>query len=1084
MRVTLPQFFPSLPSLEEPIRAELFGIERLEQHAKSLADAQPVAARREPKGPLLPRLDANGRALRSANRTLSEAARDERWIAPAAEWLLDNFFIVDEQLRGIRDDLPVGFYKELPALADGPLVGYPRVYGIAWAYVAHTDSRFDPETLRRFVRAYQTVQPLTIGELWAVTISLRVVLVENLRRLADAMVRSRAARAEADALADQLLGLSERDVQAVGAVMSRADNPQLVTAFAVELVLRLRDQDPAVTPALAWLQQRLAAHGTTADEIAMVEHRRQAAMTVTVRNIITSMRLMAALDWTAFFESVSLVDDRLRAGSDFAAMDFASRDSYRHAIEELARGSEYSELNVVTAVLDQVDEASKGRGGDPRWADPGFYLVGEGRRVFERGVGFRPRPWLRLRRAFVDGATPGYLGTLMVITAAILAVPLAMASGAHMPIAGLLVLSGLALIPASDLAMALLNRFVTAVVAPNLMPRLEWTAGVPAEFRTMVAVPTLLTECADVEKQLERLEVHYLANADGDVRFALLSDWADSTTEHVAGDEVIVAAARAGVARLNARHGPAPGGGDRFFVYHRRRLWNASERAWIGWERKRGKLHELNRLLRGADDTTFVPDNGAAPTVPADVRYVLTLDADTRLPIGSVSRLVGAMAHPLNRPRFDAATQRVVEGYAVLQPRVAAPLPGRAGSVFQQLGSGHSGIDPYASAVSDVYQDLFGEGSYIGKGIYDIDAFEAALAGRVPENTLLSHDLFEGLFARAGLVTDVQLFEAAPANYLTAAARQRRWARGDWQLLPWIVREHLSPIDRWKMVDNLRRTLSMPAAFLTLVCGWVWTGAPPGLWMALVLTTIAIPPLLPAFAGVWPRVAGISKRSHLRAVIRDFRHAVGQVALTVAAMAFQARLMIGAVVQTLWRLGVTRTGMLEWKTMEHAASRVPVTVGGFYRRMAGGVFFAAIASALMVWQHPGATPAAGAILLSWWLAPVVAWWVSQPGRAVRMAPLSADEARALRLIARRTWDYFATFVTDESHALPPDNFQETPRPVIAERTSPTNIGLYLLSVVSARDFGWVGTHDAVDRIEQTLHTVTGLEHYRGHLYNW
>ncbi len=1089
MRVTLPLFFPSLPPLEDPIRAELFGIERLEQHARSLAAAQGIASGVAPRRPLLPRVDDNGRALRNANRALSEAVREERWTAPAAAWLLDNFFIVDEQLRGIRDDLPVGFYKELPALADGPLAGYPRVYGIAWAFVAHTDSRFDPETLRRFVRAYQTVQPLTIGELWAVTISLRVVLVENLRRLADAMVRGRAARAEADALADELLGLSGRDVQSVAAVMSRADSPRLVTAFAVELVLRLRDQDPAVTPALAWLHQRLAAQGTTADEIALVEHRRQAAMTVTVRNIITSMRLMSALDWPAFFESVSLVDARLRAGSDFAAMDFASRDSYRHAIEALARGSGRTELDIVNEVLDRIAAArAQPPDGDvapdDRRADPGFHLVGGGRRSFERAVGYRPRPWLRVRRAVLDRATAGYLGSLIVTTAAILAVPLIMASAARMPTAGLFVLGVLALGPASDLAVALLNRLVTMVVTPTLLPRLEWPGGVPTEFRTMVAVPTLLTSCADVEAQVERLEVHYLANADGDVRFALVSDWADAATEHVPGDEAIVAAARDGIARLNARHGPAPGGGDRFFVFHRRRLWNAREGVWMGWERKRGKLHELNRLLRGAGDTTFVTAGGGAPTAPTGVRYVLTLDADTRLPMGAVNRLAGTMAHPLNRPRLDPAMRRVVEGYAVLQPRVAPPLPGRTGSVFQRLCSGISGIDPYASAVSDVYQDLFGEGSYTGKGIYDIDAFEAALAGRVPDNSLLSHDLFEGLFARAGLVTDVELFESAPSNYLAAAARQHRWARGDWQLLPWIVRERLSSIDRWKMVDNLRRTLSMPAAFLTFVFGWAWMGSPPGLWAAYVLTTIAIPPLLPAFAGVWPRVPGISKRSHLRAVARDFRYAVGQIALTAATMTFQASLMAGAIARTLWRVLVTHRRMLEWTTMERVASRVPVTVGGFYRRMSGAVALAVVAAAVVAWRHPGATPAAVPVLLMWALAPAVAWWVSRPGTAARTAPLSPDDARALRLIARRTWDYFLTFVTADSHALPPDNFQETPVPVVANRTSPTNIGLYLLSVVSARDFGWLGTLDAVDRIEQTLHTVNNLEHHRGHLFNW
>ena len=375
----------------------------------------------------------------------------------------------------------------------------------------------------------------------------------------------------------------------------------------------------------------------------------------------------------------------------------------------------------------------------------------------------------------------------------------------------------------------------------------------------MVVVPMLLTDGAEVEEQIERLEVHYLANPAGDLRFAILSDWMDAPTERMPGDDETLGAAREGIARLNRRHGAAPDGGERFLLFHRRRLWNESERAWMGWERKRGKLHELNRLLRGATDTSFVATGAVAPS---GIRYVITLDADTRLPRGAVDRLVGTMAHPLNRPRLDPGRRRVVEGYAVLQPRVTPPLPGREGSFFQRLSSGPAGIDPYAAAVSDVYQDLWGEGSYTGKGIYDVDAFEAALAGRVPENALLSHDLFEGVFARAGLVTDVELFESAPSHFGVAAARQHRWARGDWQLLPWILGSRIPVIGRWKMLDNLRRTASAPAAFLTLVVAWVMPGTSPMVWSAFVLATVAVPPLLPVLGGLIPRGRGISKRSH------------------------------------------------------------------------------------------------------------------------------------------------------------------------------------------------------------------------------
>ncbi len=1066
-------------SLDDPIRAELFGIERLEQHAESLAAAQRVMRQSGRGRRLLPRVEDNGRVLRESYRVIANAIREERAITPAAEWLVDNFHVVDEQLREIRDDLPPGFYRELPKLAEGPLAGYPRVYGIAWAFVAHTDSRVDPESLRRFVHAYQRVQPLTMGELWAVAITLRVVLVENLRRLAESIVRGRAARQEADALADELLGVGDGAAAPTAKGLARFEGGPLVTAFAVQLVQRLREQDRAVTPALRWLDQRLAAQGTTSEDIVRVEHQRQAAMNVTVRNVILSMSLMSALDWTEFFETVSLVDEVLQAGPNYAAMDFATRDGYRHAVEELARGSGRPELEVACEAMAHTHRADGAD--DDRRNDPGFYLIGNGRLAFELTLGYRPSPMRRLLRTYVAAATPGYLGTIAVLSAFMFTLPLLAAGASGVGPLSLLVLALLAVVPASDLAIALLNRSVTAFVTPGVLPRLELRDGVPPHLRTMIVVPMLLTDGAEVEEQIERLEVHYLANPNGDLRFAVLSDWMDAPTESMPGDDETLGAAREGIARLNRRHGAAPDGGERFLLFHRRRLWNESERAWMGWERKRGKLHELNRLLRGATDTSFVPTGAVAPS---GVRYVMTLDADTRLPRGAVERLVGTMAHPLNRPRFDPGRRRVIEGYAVLQPRVAPPLPGREGSFFQRLSSGPAGIDPYAAAVSDVYQDLWGEGSYTGKGIYDVDAFEAALAGRVPENALLSHDLFEGVFARAGLVTDVELFESAPAHYGVAAARQHRWARGDWQLLPWILGTRIPMIGRWKMLDNLRRTVSAPSAFLTLVVAWMLPGTSPTMWSVFILATVAVPSLLPVLGGLLPHGRGISKRSHTRAVGRDLFLAASQIGLTITMLTHQAWLMSDAIVRTLARVYVTHRRLLEWVTAAQARAGLRLDLRGFCRRMGGGVALAAAAAVAVAWGRPEAWPAALPFLMLWVASPAVARWISVPRSTAPTQPLSAADARALRVVARRTWRFFATFVGPEDHALPPDNFQETPRPLVAHRTSPTNIGLYLLSTVAARDFGWVGTLDAVERLEATLETMNALERFRGHFYNW
>jgi len=1090
----------ALSELEEPIRAELFSIERLEQHAESLAAAQRVTTMPRKGRRLLPRVLDNGRVLLESYRTTAQAMREEHAITPASEWLVDNYHIVDEQLREIHDDLPSGYYRELPKLAEGHLVGYPRVFGVAWAFVAHTDSRFDPDMLRRFVRAYQHVQPLTIGELWAVAITLRIVLVENLRRLAERIVHERAARLEADTVADRLLGLGGSSIEPAATVLRPFEAAPLTTAFAVQLVQRLRDQDSAVMPALQWLEQRLAAQGTTMDEIVRVEHQLQAAMNVTVRNVITSMRLISAFDWAEFFESVSLVDAILWTDTGFAAPDFATRDRYRRAIEDLSRSSPHDESEVARRA---VDHAKLARGeaqetGDPtadRRADPGYYLIATGRVAFERELGFRMPIKMRLRRSYVTNATSRYLASITIVSGVMLTLFLFNSGAPEVGVAAMLLTGLLALVPASDMAIALVNREVTELLGPRVLPRLALRDGVPADLRTLVAVPTLLTEPAQIAEQIERLEVHYLANSDGDLRFALVTDWLDAPQENMPGDDELLASTVDGIAQLNRRYGPAPDGSRRFLLFHRRRGWNESEQKWIGWERKRGKLHELNRLLRGAKDTSFMPTGAGASPVPSGVRYVITLDADTRLPRGAACRLVGTIAHPLNRPRFDASVGRVVEGYALLQPRVTPTLPiDREGSVFQRISSGPAGIDPYASAISDVYQDLFGEGSYIGKGIYDVDAFEAALAGKVPVNALLSHDLFEGIFARAGLVSDIEFFEEFPAHYEVAKLRQHRWARGDWQLLPWIIGKapnsnasigsSIPLIGRWKMLDNLRRTLLAPAAFLTLIAGWTLPFASPLIWTEFVLACIAIPALLHVLIGAIPRRRGISKRSHARAVGTDAVLAASHFALTVILLADQAWLMADAITRTLARVYITRRNLLEWVTAEQEKSDFDLGLGSYYRRMSRTVALAGAVAILVAFQPAEVWLIAAPFALFWALSPMVAYWISLPPRASATEPLLEDEVRRLRLTARRTWRFFEKFVTPEDHALPPDNFQEEPTPIVAHRTSPTNLGLYLLSVVAAFDFGWIGTVAAIDRLEATLGTMNGLERFRGHFYNW
>jgi cyclic beta-1,2-glucan synthetase len=1069
-----------------PIRADLFGTERLEHHARTLATAQQVlrgpGLRVQPLGR---RVRDNADTLLAAYRTCAQAVQAGQVISPAAEWLLDNFHLVEQQLRQIHDDLPPGYYRQLPKLSDGPFAGYPRVFGLTWAYVAHTDSLMSEPILARFVRAYQEVQPLQIGELWAVAITLRIVLVENMRRLAVQIVDGHALRQKADAIVDAVLTAPDVSGRSTYSVMQRVISPYETAAIpdivASQIAKRLRGLDPLQNPLLGWLEERLERQGTTLDDVIARTQSRLGASNVTMRNIVTSMRLASELDWADFFEEVSLVEARLRSNPTYAAMDFATRNRYRTEVEILAQHAPLTESEVADTALAM---AAKGDADHKR--EPGHWLIGAGRAELEAAIDFRPPLSLVAFRWIGQIGLQGYIATLVTMSAVLLALVLAfMSTGGTGPLA-LVALALVAAAPAAELATAIVNTVITHSVAPKPLPSLDLSKSIPPTLRTLVAVPVLLRDVDDIAAEIERLEVHYLSSAGGAVHYALLSDGPDCPTETDAQDARLIAAAAESIARLNDRY-PAEDGA-RFHFLHRRRLWNPAEGVWMGWERKRGKLVELNRLLRGATDTSFIV---ISSPLPPDIRYVITLDADTRLLRGSLAQMVGKIAHPLNRARFDPESQRVTGGYGILQPRVTPSLPaGQDRSIYQALFSSPGGIEPYAAATSDIYQDLFGEGTFTGKGIYDIDAFDAALDGRVPENALLSHDLFEGTFARAALASDIEVIEDYPARYDVDIRRQQRWTRGDWQLLPWILgdrrqeRGGLPALGRWKMLDNLRRSLTAPLGFLSLFAGWLLPLPQAVTWTILTVSMLALPRLLPLPFGFFPARSGVTLTSHLAALWSDVSTALGQIAVNLILLADMAATMLDAIIRTIWRLSVSHRNLLEWVTAAQAGSSARPGLGRQYLDMLPGLVLGLLACGLAWALNPAAWPLQLLFGLCWALAPALAHTISQPRPPRAAATLSPAQAQELRLIARRTWRYFETFVTPEENFLPPDNFQEIPRPATATRTSPTNIGLYLLAVVAAHDLGWIGRRTAMQRLRDTLQTIQRMPRFRGHLYNW
>lgn len=1101
-------FWPAKNTLvwqdKNPVRSELFSVERLEQHATSLATEQRLLNKNQSsagwqdwQSPLHSRLDSNAIVLLAAYRASAAELTAGHNIVPAAEWLLDNYHLVDQQIREIYQDLPLGYYRQLPKLEQGPFIGYPRVFAIAWAFIAHTDSHFDPVILQRFLHAYQQVDVLTIGELWAIAITLRIVLIENLRRLTDQITQGLTDRAIADRLADQLLQ-QDLSQQALHSFISQHKDLPLSHTFAAQLAKRLRGQDPATTPALQWLELRLMQQQSSIELVVLYAQQRLGASNVSVRNVMTSMRRISAIDWTVLFEKVSPVDRHLCQHSDFAAMDFPSRNMYRSAIEHLARGSGLPESDVARAAIEAALGAADQTLAPMQQAaaaDTGYYLIGSGRLAFEQRIGFEPGLKLKLHRYLAATGLLGYLSALTALSLVLLGCAATLLPALNSPAFGLALLV-LALLPATELASSLLQCFLTRSQGARLLPALDLSNGVPSEFRTLVVVPCMLSDTAEIQELVSRLEVHYLSSGSADLSFALLSDFPDAAEQDLATDQPLLQFTSELIFALNQAY-PAGPAGPAFLWLHRRRLWNPKEQLWMGWERKRGKLLELNLLLRG-DTTTSYMSSSALPAlvsnqVPADVRYVITLDADTQLPRDAAVRLVGKLAHPLNRAQFCPQQQRVTQGYGILQPRVTPALScGQQGSAFELLYSGPAGLDPYAAAVSDLYQDLFAEGSFTGKGIYDVDAFSSAMAGRVTENTMLSHDLFEGIVARSALVSDIEVVEDFPSRYDIAAKRQHRWTRGDWQLLPWLFRAsdpsrqalQLPLLGRWKMLDNLRRSLVHPAC-LALVLLAVFLPLPAAIWIVLLTVgSLMVPALLSCSLNLLPRRKGVLWPNHLYNLLTDFKLASGVAVLQLVFLADQSWRMLQAIGLTLYRLLLTKTHLLQWTRAAQNQRDSRLTLSSYYRQMSPSLVLAGTGFGIALLVTPENWPLFLPLALVWCTAPAVALLISTAFRIKPALQLSAHQATELRLIARRTWRYFERFVTVEDHMLPPDNFQQQPQPVIAHRTSPTNIGMYLLSVAVARDFGWLSTNAAIARVQATFATLARLRTCHGHFFNW
>lgn len=1026
-------------------------------------------------------------AVKKLNRYYDEYRSDLKSklnIPSAGEWLIDNLYLINEQAAFVRRNFPASYYSRLPILTSGPARGTRRIYAIIIALLDYSGGHCDLKSLVSFLDAYQEVQPLTMGELWAVPLLLRAAIIDKLSRIFAEINEQALPKNQIKVFVKHVIpflkvNVSDKIHYIISGIEKRLDltNPLVL----VHLTHYLREHIESL-PLLHWLEARTATQKISLPRLVEQDSAKQAQYRVTVGLLFTSLHEITSTIWEHYFEELSLVEKYLRQdpAGVYPKMDFTSRDFTRHILEKIAKSWRLTEVAIAQQVLSLANKAPADKD-NALEKHVGYYLISSGRKELARSFGQQSRSWYHPREKLTEYPNAVYFTTLFILVALFLSSFWLLISSLQLfNVWQLFLISLLLIMPAGEWSMRQLHWILTFIFPPFFLPKLEFMDGVPSEHSTIVVIPTLLSSPDGALELIHRLEIYHLANPDPHIYFALLTDFTDAPKEEMPQDVAIIDAALKGIADLNARY-PHPSASF-FSLLHRRRQWNPAEHKWMGWERKRGKLMEFNALIMGNDNTSFTIFSGDL-SILKTIRYVITLDADTQLPRDAAIRLIGAMAHPLNNPVLNEKKNKVIQGYGLLQPRIGISNESINQSFFALLFGGKAGIDVYSSAVSDPYQDLFQHGIFTGKGIYDVKVMHHILYKRIPENSVLSHDLLEGGFVNSGLITDIELIDDFPASYLSSLSRTHRWVRGDWQLLPWLGTRtpnqkgkkapvRLPLVTRWQMVDNIRRSLHGPVLYCLI-------------WFAIAAFTMKTPLLnIPLIFILL--ISGINFFTNFIQGVRNgtgFHEYLARAAFNLLVLPYHSIVMVDAIVRTLYRMMFSRKRLLEWVTAADETKRAPKTLAGFWRRMLKGQLLVIVSCALLWLTAPHALFPALAVTVFWLTAPLAVYYTSLPiGR--RNSKLNEDDLLYLRNIARRTWHFFEATVNAGEHWLPPDNIQIDPPNGIAHRTSPTNIGLYLSSIITARDFGYITTSEMLEGIENTLSTLDALPRWQGHFYNW
>jgi len=1085
------------------IRDASLSSEGLEAHAKTIAIQHAVTSRKNYITLPIPRMNDNYTLILATYMKLNQDVQKRRVVPQSAEWLLDNFYLVEEQVKILRRDFSRKSYLRLPILKAGTMKGYARIYAIAAELISHSDGQIDGPTLISYLNAYQTHNILLDREIGAIPMVMMLAVIEYLRHLCEGIEETLQQWNKANQIVDSWIDNQGSDNEGVARLIAKNLNTldEVEPTFIEHLFYRLRRSGRSYVNMLRMVDGQLERFGTDTVRITQKEHNIQSMNTVSMGNCIASIQFIASLNGAELFDSISHIEQILMHDPDgtYPLMDIATRSHYRNRVEELALALRVSELHIAREAVDLAQAADRHCTDGDKLNDArclrhvGFYLIGKGLPSLvarQKNTRRKVSPLIGLPK-YKLGLL--YFGSIGFITLLLTSIAIQYAAiTATLNVVLLSIVAGIfVLAPAMEFSVTVVNWVVCKALKPTVFPRLSLKDGIPENLGTIVAVPTLLPDVKRTLEIISNLEGQYLRNREENLFFALIGAFKDSDSLSNEEDENIIYAAMSAIAALNRKY--AKGGPDIFYIYHRARQFNLKSNQWISWERKRGALMEFNALVSGSTETSFAYSSCATPPF-ANIRYIITLDSDTLLPMGMAKKMIGTMAHPLNRPLIDPEKGIVVEGYGLMQPRIDVDCESSSKTFFARVFAGHEGLDPYSNAISDVYQDLFGEGIFTGKGIYDLKVFQTVLKNAIPDNTILSHDLLEGSYVRTGLATDLRLIDSYPAHYNSFSTRLHRWVRGDWQLLPLLfhkihtrnktkVINPLTGLSRWKMLDNMRRSLIAPSLMALTVLAFSVLPGDLFFWLAYLIGSLATPFLIALLQAVLAQQFVVDRVKRYLPAMRGLKAAFLQLMITLTMLPYQAYLMLNAIFITLYRVLISKENMLEWIPSADVEKAQKSTFRSYWSQMWGSLLGGLCFPLLAAVFRPESIALSLGFALLWSSAPLIAYEISKEANP-SLPPAAMGDVRELRRIARKTWRYFEEFTNARTHFLPPDNDQLDPPRGIAHRTSPTNIGFGLLAVLAARDFGYISTGKMASLIDKTITTVESLPKWNGHLQNW